>query len=212
VVLLRQQGDLQALRDNLSDASRVYADAMKCADAPGIHPYPALNHLHLSAVLGQAGAYATDLAEAAAAAARTAFQRDPSFFNAVMPVDAELMVHWLRGTLPTAKDLLIQNYLDAGNLLPSTIQEWDSVTNHLQLLAEFGERLGVPVELQNALRTIAAGIREGSTAEPEGGPPEDLRTPSSKVPAQPAGDSAKLPSRRKSKATTPARRPGRRRK
>ncbi|MFO1459328.1 MAG: CHAT domain-containing protein [Verrucomicrobiota bacterium] len=208
VVLLRQKGDLQALRDNLSDASRVYADAMKCAGAPGIHPYPALNHLHLSAVLGQAGAYAGDLAETAAAAARAAFQREPTFFNAVMPMDAEVMVHWLRGSLPAATDTLIQNYRDAGDLLPSTIQEWDSVTSQLQLLAEFGDRLGVPGERTDALRAIAAGIREGTTSEPS----EYLQTPSKNGQVHSAENPSNHPPRRKSKAATPTRHPNRQRK
>ena len=211
VVLLRQQGDLQALRDNLSDASRVYADAMKCADAPGIHPYPALNHLHLSALLGETGACAADLAETAAAAARTAFQQEPTFFNAVMPVDAELMVHWLRGSLPASTDTLIQNYRNAGDLLPSTIQEWDSVTSQLKLLAEFGGRLGVPVDILNALRAIAAGIRKEATPEPTSASPEDHPSPAGDAQVRPGHVSGNRPSLRKSKAAMPARRPSRRR-
>ena len=125
-----------------------------------------------------------------------------------MPVDAEVMVHWLRGSLPAATDTLIQNYRDAGDLLPSTIQEWDSVTSQLQLLAEFGDRLGVPGERTDALRAIAAGIREGTTSEPS----EYLQTPSKNGQVHSAENPSNHPPRRKSKAATPTRHPNRQRK
>ena len=99
------------------------------------------------------------LTQRCAEIARTRFARSGAFFDAIMPADAQLAAGLLRGSIVDEEQALIAAYTEAGQEVPHSARQFDSVLKQLRFL---GELLALRARIA-ARRRGAAHCRQPGT-------------------------------------------------
>jgi CHAT domain-containing protein/pimeloyl-ACP methyl ester carboxylesterase len=188
---LIKEKSTSAARQRLVRARDAYAVAAGRQGTGPIRPYPAINQVQLDAVLGElrgeALADAVSLVNQAGEAAVQAFSRSGDFFDAVMPVDADLTRALAERRVAASADDLLRRYLAAASAVPSSERQFNSVVRQLAILADFAAALGLPRGEVEGLRRIAGAL---------GADPGPTSTEPRTGPARKANDSRRRPRRR----------------
>ena len=164
LVANRKEGfEAAELRYWLKQASDAYGEGAGKIETSAFDPYNAINHLQLAAILGVdtederirlgvIAQYAIDTVTAKA-------KKGLDFFDAVMPVDAELSLVLLEGQLGNEVERLVEKYKGVISSLPSSVRVVDSVVKQLKMLATFLDRLNHQRDAQ-AMRRILEGCQQ----------------------------------------------------
>lgn len=138
-----------AVRRNLELAAENYRRAHERAlERKGFDPYPVLNWLTISTILGAAPSDTETLLARCEAAARERFATGRNFFEAVAIPDAALLRALGSGVLATplesavTVDRLARLYLDTFRMASPSTRELDSALKHMEITASLVEKLG----------------------------------------------------------------------
>ena len=101
------------------------------------------------------------------AAARQAFEKDFKFWNAVMPMDAEVTRCLLNGSLATRIAELASGYKEAMAPVAASSRQLDSVISQWQMMASFLKLAGRKKEA-DALIELVGQLGGGATPATEG--------------------------------------------
>jgi CHAT domain-containing protein len=142
-------------------------------------PYAGLNRLQLDGLVGDFADSAqvedrVALSRRYADVARQLFGETLDFFDAIMPADALLAEVLLRNQLARAREQVLRAYLDAGQAVPRTSRQFDSVVKQLRLLADFvrARKRAGDAQAAEVLTAIAAGLNGDAQAVVSDGVPD----------------------------------------
>ncbi|WGZ94183.1 MAG: CHAT domain-containing protein [Candidatus Thiothrix putei] len=135
----------EAIKEALNHSRRAYHAANRnvTLENPAFNLYALLNGLQLDALLTTdaqqpEAVLALQHARRCQELARQRFARSYDFFDAVIPVDAQLAIYLLENTLADQPvKALVKLYQDAAAPVPTSSRQFDSVVRQLQLIADF---------------------------------------------------------------------------
>ena len=171
----KRLADLQETRNEVRRNLELAAENYRCAhelasQRGGFDPYPVLNWLSASALLGTMPSDAEDLLKSSEAAARKRFGANQKFFDAVAIPDVALIRALSRGVLARVPDSLdtidrlCGLYRETFRVALPSAREKDSVLNHIERTASLAEKLGgrkgSALTTATALRSLREALRE----------------------------------------------------
>jgi hypothetical protein len=133
--------------------------------------------------------------------ARKRVSEDMDFFDAIMPADALLVELMLSNAVPESRALLARAYVAAGQFVPRSSRQFDSVTNQLRFLATLIRARAQRKDMETAetLEIVAAELtNHASNASPDSGGTQAAPPVASPAPSKPRppGAAAKKPARK----------------
>lgn len=151
----------------LIQARDAYAQGEAGPASPSFAPYASLNRLQLDAVLGTDIDNWQVLLDRSQVAARQAFEKDFKFWNAVMPMDAEVTRCLLDRSLAKRVTELAKGYADTIAAVAASSRQLDSVIRQWQIMGSFLKLAGRKAEAA-ALTQLAAQLGGGAASATEG--------------------------------------------
>ncbi len=187
------------VREDLVRAAECYRSAhQRALERKGFDPYPVLNWLSISALIGDLPRDVDALLQRCEVAARERWAVECDFFEAVAIPDAQL-IRWLASGVPATDktvdpvDPLVQSYRETFRWASPSARQIDSVATQIDLLATLVEKLakgGPAKQVDAARKTVEAltHLRAGIAGEAK-----NERAPGAPAPdAEPEGTAKRV--------------------